>query len=90
MVKSLKKYYTSGVNAMTITPTKLRQNLFKLLDEVIKTGQTLDINRNGHILHIVPESKPSKLDKIIPKQITSSTDNELINTNWDKEWKPYI
>jgi hypothetical protein len=75
---------------VTVTPTKLRENLFSLLDEVIETGQVLDVKRKGHILHIVPEKKVSKLNRIIGKKITNATDNELINTHWEDEWKPFI
>ena len=75
---------------MTVTPTKLRENLFKLLDEVIATGEVLDVKRNGHILHIVPERKGSRLEKIIAKKITNASDEELINTDWEDEWKPFI
>lgn len=75
---------------MMITPTKLRENLFNILDEVIESGQVLDINRKGHILHIVPEKKISKLDNIVAKNITKVSDEELINTKWEEEWKPSI
>jgi len=75
---------------MAITPTKLRQNLFALLDEVLETGKPLDINRNGQILHIITDKKLSKLDKIVAKKVSVASDEELINTNWDKEWKPFI
>lgn len=75
---------------MTVTPTKLRENLFSLLDEAIETGKVLDVKRKGHILHIVPEKKLSKLDNIVPKKITNASDEEIIDANWEKEWKPFI
>ncbi len=75
---------------MIITPSKLRDNLYNLLDEVLSTGQPIDIARNGQILHIVADRRISRLDSIIPKKITNASDDELINTNWENEWKPYI
>lgn len=75
---------------MTITPSKLRDNLYNLLDEVLSAGQPIDISRNGQILHIVADKRTSRLDGIIPKKVTSATDDELINTNWENEWKPSI
>lgn len=75
---------------MTITPSKLRDNLYNLLDEVLSTGQPIDIARKGQILHIVADRRISRLDSIITKKIANATDDELINTNWGKEWKPSI
>ncbi|MEA1920220.1 MAG: type II toxin-antitoxin system Phd/YefM family antitoxin [Campylobacterota bacterium] len=75
---------------MTITPSKLRENLYNLLDQVLESGEPLDINRKGRILHIIPEKKVSKLEKIKAKKITKASDEELINSSWEGEWKPFI
>ena len=37
---------------MPITPTQLRANLYKVLDQVIETQQPIAINRNGQIIKI--------------------------------------
>lgn len=75
---------------MVVTPSKLRENLYNLLDSVIEKGELLEISRKGKILRIVPEQRPSRLDKIVPKNITTASDDELINTSWEDEWKPFI
>ncbi len=75
---------------MTITPSKLRENLYNLLDQVLESGEPLDINRKGRILHIVPDKKVSKLESIKAKKITNASDEELINSSWEGEWKPFI
>ncbi|MCL4432468.1 MAG: type II toxin-antitoxin system Phd/YefM family antitoxin [Epsilonproteobacteria bacterium] len=75
---------------MTITPSKLRENLYNLLDAVIETKEPLEIKRNGQILMIVPEHKKSRLKAIQAKKILSCNDDELMNTSWEGEWKPYI
>jgi len=75
---------------MVVTPSKLRENLYNLLDSVIEKGELLEISRKGKILRIVPEQRPSRLDKIVAKKITTASDDELINTSWEDEWKPFI
>jgi predicted nuclease of restriction endonuclease-like (RecB) superfamily len=35
-----------------INLTRLRQNIYELIDKVIKTGKSIEINRNGHIIKI--------------------------------------
>ncbi len=44
--------------------TALRNQLFKVVDEVIKTGIPAEIERNGHKVKIVLEEKKSKLDNL--------------------------
>lgn len=75
---------------MVVTPSKLRENLYNLLDSVIEKGELLEISRKGKILRIVAEQRPSRLDKIVAKNITTASDDELINTPWESEWKPFI
>lgn len=75
---------------MIITPSKLREDVYNLLDLVLKTKEPLEIKRNGQMLMIVPEHKKSKIKNIKPKKITNASDEELINTDWENEWKPFI
>lgn len=75
---------------MTVTPSKLRANLYNLLDLVIKTQKPLEVKRKGEVLMIVPEHKKSRLKSLQPKQIATCSDDELINTAWEGEWKPSI
>ncbi|MBN2826062.1 MAG: type II toxin-antitoxin system Phd/YefM family antitoxin [Campylobacterales bacterium] len=76
---------------MVVTPTDFRQNLFKLLDEIIKTGKTLEINRNGEIIQVVPPQKRSKLDRLTahPDAVVGNSD-DFVRMDWNSEWKPSI
>jgi hypothetical protein len=40
---------------MTVTPTQLRENLYKILDQVIETQQPIEILRKGQIVKLVAE-----------------------------------
>ena len=71
---------------MTITPTELRKNLFNLLDEVISTGKTLEINRNGTIIKLVPPKKVSKFDKLKKHETLLCSPEDIIENKWEKEW----
>ena len=46
---------------MSITVTKLRQNIFNEIDKVISTGQPIEFIRKGKRLKIMLESEASKL-----------------------------
>lgn len=49
---------------MPISASELRQNIYRLLDEVLETGTPLEVERRGRRLRIVAEEGPSKLERI--------------------------
>jgi hypothetical protein len=68
-----------------ISLTALRNNLFKIVDGVIKTGNPVVIERNGHRLKIVLEEKTSKLKNLKPHDCIVGDPDELIQlkvTEW--------
>lgn len=56
---------------MPYTATRLRQNLYAILDSVLESGQSVEIERNGHILRIVPEERFSIWDRLEPHRIVN-------------------
>lgn len=72
---------------MKITPTKFRANIYKFLDQAIDTGQTIEIERNGTTLKIVPPKQKDKLKGLKKRNITNCDPEELVHMDWSKEWK---
>jgi hypothetical protein len=70
-----------------ITPSKLRQNLYNLLDQVIKTGKPIEIKRNNKVLKIIMEPSKTKLDNLKKRDVFNCEPDEIINNNWEKEWE---
>ncbi|MBW2406385.1 MAG: type II toxin-antitoxin system Phd/YefM family antitoxin [Deltaproteobacteria bacterium] len=65
--------------------TALRNKLFKVVDEVIKTGIPAEIERNNHKLLIVLEEKKSKLDNLKPHDCIVGNPDDLVSlkvTEW--------
>lgn len=62
-----------------IKPTTLRQQLFKIIDRVIKTGTPAVIERNGHTLKLVLEEKKSKLSNLTPHKAIIGDPDELVS-----------
>jgi antitoxin (DNA-binding transcriptional repressor) of toxin-antitoxin stability system len=76
---------------MRVTPTQLRQNLYRILDRVLRTGTPVEIDRDGEILKIVPAERPRRLDRLLAHPGTIVGDPEdLVEIDWSKEWKPFI
>jgi len=74
---------------MVITASELRQNIYKLLDQVLDSGVPLEIERNGRRLRVVPVDAPSKLDRLIehPDLIVGDPE-DLVHIDWSHEWRP--
>lgn len=51
----------------TVTPTELRANLYRLLDEVLESGLPLRILRGGKYLQVKPMEEVQKLDDLTPR-----------------------
>jgi hypothetical protein len=74
---------------MVISPTKLRSNLYRVLDEVLRTGLPVEVERRGKRLRISPVEPASKLAKLKskPKAIVGDPE-DLVHIDWSSEWKP--
>jgi len=76
---------------MTVTPSKLREDIYNILDLVLEKGEVVEVKRKGEIIKIIPPQKRSKLSRLIshPNVIVGDSD-DLISIDWSKEWKPFI
>ena len=70
-----------------ITPSELRQNLYNLLDQVILTGKPVEIKRKNKVLKIIIEQPKLKLDNLKKREVMNCKPDEIINNDWEKEWK---
>ena len=74
---------------MVVTATELRQNVYKLLDQVLETGEPLEIERHGRRLRVVPEQTGSKLARLVPHPGFMVGDPEdFVHMDWSSEWDP--
>lgn len=62
----------------TMFLTSLRGKLFKVVDEVIRTGLPAEIERKGHRLKIILEAKRSKLNNLKPHDCIVGNPDDLI------------
>jgi prevent-host-death family protein len=74
-------------NAMKkVTLTELSNNIEHLLDEVLKTGIPIEINKNGKFLKIVPVDKKDKLENLTVKpNVIQGNPDDLVNISWEQE-----
>lgn len=74
---------------MALSASKLRSDVYRLLDEVLETGRPLEIERKGKTLVIAPKEKESIWDRLPRREGAIIGDpDELIHMDWSSEWNP--
>ena len=74
---------------MAITASQLRQNVYRLLDEVLSSGLPLEIERNGQLLRITPVTPPDRLARVRPvENLVTGDAGDLTSLDWSSAWQP--
>lgn len=60
-----------------ITPSKLRADIYRLLDDVLETGMPLEVKRKGRMERLVERKDFIRCDP-----------DELVHMDWSGEWRP--
>ena len=71
---------------MRITASKLRENVYRILDEVIETGIPVEVVRKSGVVRIVPEKPVSKLARLKKRKLFVGDIDDIIGMDWSKEW----
>ena len=76
---------------MAITASRLRENIYRILDQVAETGVPVEIVRGRRRLKIVPADDvvPAKTARLKPRpKVLVGDPQRLVHMDWSKEWKP--
>jgi hypothetical protein len=71
---------------MPLTASKLRANIYRVLDDAAETGIPVEIVRNGIVLRIVAEKKPSKLSRLKKRTAFVGDADDIFTIDWRSEW----
>lgn len=71
---------------MKITASKLRQDVYRILDGVLETGEPVEIVRKGRRLLIVPAEREKKLDRLPRRKYLAVDPEEIVEQDWSGEW----
>ncbi|MCE9622669.1 MAG: type II toxin-antitoxin system Phd/YefM family antitoxin [Actinomycetia bacterium] len=72
---------------MTITASKLRENIYRVLDQVLATGEPVEIERNGRRLLIVADAQPTRLSRLVNRSdVVVGDSDDFIHLDWSSEW----
>lgn len=76
---------------MALTASKLRENIYRILDEVLDTGVPVEIERRGRMLKIVAVETRGRLANLETNpSLVVGDPEDLVHMDWSAEWKPYL
>jgi hypothetical protein len=74
---------------VAITASRLRDNVYKILDEVLDTGQPVEIERRGRRLRIVAAEPKGRLQRLVKRPRYLKVDPEaIVHLDWRDQWRP--
>lgn len=76
-------------SGMPITASKLRANVYRILDEAIETGEPVEVVHQGIVLTIVPPKRVNKLDKLKKRKVFVGDVDDIIGMGWLKVARTY-
>jgi prevent-host-death family protein len=69
-----------------VSASKLRADIYNILDETLKTGVPVEVVRKGRILRIVPEKKRLKLSQLKKRNYIVGDPEDFVHMDWLHEW----
>lgn len=73
---------------MKVKATHLRANLFRILDHVAESGETVEIVRKGSVLKITPDTRARKLGALPRRKCIVGDAEALVHLDWSAAWRP--
>jgi prevent-host-death family protein len=70
---------------MKVSVTELRQNLYRIIDTVLETGEPVEVARKGGTVRIVPDKKASIWDRLEVHDVIAGDIEESWHGIWDGE-----
>ena len=71
-----------------LSASKLREDIYRILDRVRETGRPVEIDRKGTVLKIVGPVPGSRLSGLKKRPVLKVPPDAIVHMNWKKEWKP--
>jgi N-acyl-D-aspartate/D-glutamate deacylase len=70
-----------------LTASKLRSDIYRILDLVLETGEAVEIERNGRRLRITADEPPTRLGRLIsrPDAVVGDSD-DFVHLDWSGDW----
>lgn len=77
-------YILMYIEGMTVTITEFRNNIFKMVERAL-AGESVEFVYQGSTIRLSPQIRPSRLDRLTPRQITNPEVTEEAERNLQAE-----
>jgi antitoxin (DNA-binding transcriptional repressor) of toxin-antitoxin stability system len=75
--------------ARRLNASRLRADIYRVLDRVLESGVPIEVERHGRIIKIVPDKPTAKLDRLVRRPRFFKCDpDEIVHMDWSKYWRP--
>ena len=71
---------------MVLTASKLRQDVYRILDRVAETGAPVEVRRRGKRLRISLFGGPGKLSRLPSRKVLRVDRDTIVHMDWSDEW----
>ncbi len=71
---------------MRITASKLREDIYNILDRALERGEPIEVFRKGRVLRIVPEKRVPRLSRLKKRNALVGDPRSIVHMDWVKEW----
>lgn len=78
-----------------VTFSTFQENLSQILDELLETGDSLEIEHHGQRFQIFPVTSENpvnsgnKLDNLIERPYLKCDPEDIVHLDWSTEWRPH-
>lgn len=70
-----------------VTATELRQQVYRLLDRVLETGEPLEVIRKGRRLRVIADDPVDRLSRATPiPGLIAGDPEDLVVGDWSSAW----
>ncbi len=74
-----------------VTATELRKDVYRLLDQVVDSGEVIEVNRKGKLIRIEPVRRTKKLASLKPHpDCIRGNPDDLVHMDWSDDWQPSL
>jgi hypothetical protein len=75
---------------VTVSASKLRDQIYDILDGILETGEPVEIEHKGRVLRIVADAPPlSRLARIKRRPgLINGDPEDLAEIDWSPRWNP--
>jgi antitoxin (DNA-binding transcriptional repressor) of toxin-antitoxin stability system len=72
-----------------LTASRLRADVYGVLDRVLATGVPAEVERRGKLLRIVPAEAVERLKRLPARpEFIKGDPEDFVHLDWSREWRP--